>query len=65
MTNRNFCQSQKGAALITSLLILIIMLLIGVSAIRTTTMEEKMAGNMRDKDISFQADFQQIRQIYQ
>ena len=48
-------QRQQGAALIISMLILIIMLLIGISAIRTTAMEEKMAGNLRDHGLAFQA----------
>ena len=50
-----FLKHQQGAALIISMLILIILLLIGTSAIQTTTMEEKMAGNLRDRGLAFQA----------
>ncbi len=45
----------KGVALITSLIILLIMTLLGFAAIQTTIMEERMAGNLHNKDLSFQA----------
>ena len=48
-------QRQSGAALIISMLLLIIMMLLGTSAIRTTTLEERMAGNLRDHGLAFQA----------
>jgi len=41
--------------LIISLLILLVMTLIGVTAMQTTTLEEKMAGNTRDRNTAFQA----------
>lgn len=47
--------TQRGATLIISLLLLMVLTLIGVTAMRTTTLEEKMAGNMRDQNIAFQA----------
>lgn len=34
---------------------LLLLTIIGVSALQTTTLEEKMAGNMRDRVIAFQA----------
>lgn len=46
---------QNGAALIICLILLVVMTLLGVSAVTTTTMEEKMAGNIRNKHLSFQA----------
>lgn len=46
---------QSGAALIVCLLLLLVMTLLGVNAVMTTTMEEKMAGNSRNKQLSFQA----------
>ena len=46
---------QNGAALIISLMMLIVMTILAVNAITTTTMQEKMAGNIRNKHISFQA----------
>ena len=52
---------QTGAALIISLLILLVMTLIGVTAMQTTTMEERMAGNMNDQNIALQATEAAIR----
>ena len=46
---------QKGAALIVSLMLLVVMTLLGINAVKTTTMEEKMAGNLRNKHLSFQS----------
>jgi type IV pilus assembly protein PilX len=34
---------------------LLLLTLLGVSAVQTTTMEERMAGNSRDREFSFQA----------
>ena len=46
---------QRGTALIVSLLILIVLTILGVAAMSTNTMEEKMAGNSRKIDLAFQA----------
>lgn len=46
---------QKGAALVTSLIILLMLTLMGVAAMQTTTLEEKMAGNLRNENLAFQA----------
>ena len=46
---------QTGSILIISLIILVAMTLIGITAMRTSVMEEKMAGNMRNKELAFQA----------
>jgi len=46
---------QQGAALITSLIILLILTVLGVSAMSTSSLEELMAGNLRDQNLSFQA----------
>ena len=46
---------QTGAALITGLILLIVMTMIGVTAMQTTALEERMAGNMRDQNLAFQA----------
>ena len=50
-----FGSKQYGSVLLISLVILLILTLVGVSAMRNTVLEEKMAGNMRDKGLSFQA----------
>lgn len=46
---------QRGAVLIISMLLLLIMTLIGVTGMRTTTLEEKMVGNTRDLQLAFNA----------
>lgn len=46
---------QQGAALIIALVILLLMTLIGVTAMQTTVLQERMAGNLRDRNIAFQA----------
>jgi len=54
--NRNSgAPNQKGAALIITLMLLVIMTILGVSAVTTTTMEEKMSGATINKHVSFQA----------
>lgn len=47
--------SQKGVALVTGLIFLVVLTLISVAAIRSTSLEERMAGNARDQNIAFQA----------
>ncbi|SEO72941.1 pilus assembly PilX family protein [Aquisalimonas asiatica] len=47
--------AQRGAVLVVSLVLLAVMTLIGVFAMRGTTLEERMAGNLRDRDMAFQA----------
>lgn len=48
-------QGQKGAVLVVSLIILLLMTIIGVTSMRTTIMEERMAGNMRDRMLAFES----------
>lgn len=48
-------RNQQGAALVMSLIILLVMTLLGVSAMQVTVMEEKMAGSLRNRSIAFQA----------
>lgn len=47
--------TQKGAVLIVSLVLLIIMTLLGLSSMSNTVMEERMAGNQRNSNLAFQA----------
>jgi len=47
--------TQRGSALIISLVILLVLTLIGITGMQTTVLEEKMSGNFRDKNIAFQA----------
>lgn len=46
---------QQGALLVTSLVFLVIMTLIGVTAMRTAVLDEKMASNFRCSKIAFEA----------
>ncbi len=53
-TCSQFGKKQQGAVLIVGLIMLLVMTLIGLSAMRSTILEEKMAGNYRDSNIAFQ-----------
>lgn len=46
---------ERGSVLIISLMIMLLMTLISVTAMRTTIVEQKMAGNQRDLNIALQA----------
>lgn len=48
-------QTQRGAVLIVSLLILLVLTVIGVSSMQSSTLEEKMASNSRDRNVGFQS----------
>lgn len=47
--------AQRGMSLVVVLLFLMIMAGLGTTAIRTATIEEKMSGNERDRQIAFEA----------
>ncbi|MEW6590156.1 MAG: PilX N-terminal domain-containing pilus assembly protein [Pseudomonadota bacterium] len=46
---------QRGVALITGLILMVVLTLLTIAAMRTTTLEELMARNARDRDLAFQA----------
>lgn len=46
---------ERGAALITALVFLVILTMLGLSSIGTTTMEERMAANAQEVNRAFQA----------
>ena len=46
---------QQGAVLVVSLIMLLVVTLIGVGSIRDTVLEERMAGNTRDRNVAFQS----------
>jgi type IV pilus assembly protein PilX len=46
---------EKGSVLIISLIMLIVLTLIGITAMSTASLQEKMAGNSRDMALAFQA----------
>ncbi len=55
--------AQNGSALIVSLVILLVMTIIGITGMKTTVLEEKMANNFRDKDVAFQAAESALRVV--
>ncbi len=46
---------QLGAVLIVSLLLLLVMTLLGVTAMQSNMLQEKMAGNFWSRNLAFQA----------
>ena len=46
---------QQGVALIMALVFLVILTIMGLAAMGTTSLEEKMAGNAKDRNLAFQA----------
>lgn len=53
---------QRGIALITSLILLVVMTLLGLAAIRSITQEERMAGHSYSRSLAFQATESALRQ---
>lgn len=49
------CGNQSGVALVLALVFLLLLTLIGISALNTTSLEEKMANNAKDRNLAFQA----------
>jgi type IV pilus assembly protein PilX len=47
--------AQNGAVLLLTLIFMVLLMILGGSAVSTIVLEERMAGNMRDKNLSFQA----------
>ncbi len=47
--------AQRGAVLVISLLILLVMTMLGVSSMSSTTLQERMANNNNQRQIAFQA----------
>jgi len=46
---------QRGAALVVSMLLLLVMTVLALTASQATQQQERMAGNARDLDLAFQA----------
>ncbi len=47
--------AQQGVALVLALVFLLLLTLIGITALGTSSLEEKMANNVKDKNLAFQA----------
>lgn len=51
---KNSCFQQGGAVLFVALIFLLLMTIVGVTAMRNTGQEESMAGSARDHNLAFQ-----------
>ncbi len=47
-------KAQRGAVLMVSLIFLIVLTVVGVAAMQNTSLEEKMSGNVKDRNLAFQ-----------
>jgi type IV pilus assembly protein PilX len=52
---------QRGAVLVIGLIMLLLMTIVGLASVRGSNMQELMAGNMRDSQVSFQASESGLR----
>jgi len=48
-------KSESGSALIISLVFLLMLTMIGIASIQDSTLQERMSGNERDRNLAFQA----------
>jgi len=65
MQKHNLHKLQQGSVLIISLVIMVVLTILGVSGMKTSMLEEKMAGNMRDTQFAFQAAEATLKQAEQ
>jgi type IV pilus assembly protein PilX len=47
--------AQRGIALVVALILLVVITLVGLAAVRGTIMQQKMASNLYDRQVSFQS----------
>jgi len=59
---KQFPNKQSGAVLAVSLIFLVLLTIIGISNLRTTSLEQRMAGNSRDQHLAFEAAEASLRQ---
>ncbi len=48
-------RGQKGVVLVVALMFMLVMSIVGVTAMQSTIIQERMAGNARDRNLAFQA----------
>jgi type IV pilus assembly protein PilX len=53
ISNTKTPSRQRGAALVVALIMLLVMTVLGITAMQVTRMEERMAGNSRDVNLAF------------
>jgi len=58
----HFGQAQRGISLLVVLVLLLIMTLLGLAILRGTMLEERMAGNMFERSLAFQAAESALRE---
>jgi len=58
----NSQKRQRGVVLVVSLIMLLVVTVIAVSSMQGTIMEEKMAGNTRDRNLAFQVAESSLRE---
>lgn len=54
--------TQRGSVLLVGLVLLLIITILSLTAMRTTALQERMSGNLRDRGIAFQAAEIALRQ---
>lgn len=54
---------QNGATLFTSLVFLIMLSVLGVNAAQLSTLQERMSGNLRNRDLAFQAAESAVKHV--
>lgn len=63
MFNYNkFSNCQRGSALVVALVILVVLTIMAISGMQVTNLQERMAGNFRDKELAFQAAEASLRE---
>lgn len=58
-----FPHRQRGVALLMGMMMLLVLTLISVTAMQGSTMQEKMAGNVRESNLAFQTAEDVVRQV--
>ena len=58
----SIARRQRGAGLIVSMLLLLVLTILAIGASQTTRLEERMAGNTRDIDMAFQSSEAGLRE---
>lgn len=55
-------KKQSGAVLVVALIMVLLMTIVGLASIRGSGLQEQMAGNMRDRNLAFQASESALRE---
>lgn len=55
LQDHRVASGQRGVVLVVSLIMLLLLSIVGITAMQTTQLEEKMAGNQRNLNLAFQA----------